>query len=130
MNIALIAHDNKKELMIDLCIAYKSILQKHTCFPRERRRRSFQRVQGCRCTAFSRVLGGTQQIAARVSLNEIDMVIFLREPAEGRSYEPDMQSLLRLCDMNNVPFATNIATAEMLIKGLERGDLQWREYIR
>ena len=131
MNIALIAHDNKKELMIDLCIAYKSILQKHTLFSTGTTAAFISEGAGLPVYGFSPgVLGGTQQIAARVSLNEIDMVIYLSEPAEGRSYEPDMQSLLRLCDMNNVPFATNIATAEMLIKGLERGDLQWREYIR
>ena len=58
------------------------------------------------------------------------MVVFLRDPSGSRNYETDMHTLLRICDMNNVPFATNIATAEMLIKGLERGDLQWREHIR
>ncbi|HOQ07659.1 MAG TPA: methylglyoxal synthase [Clostridiales bacterium] len=131
MNIALIAHDNKKELMVDLCIAYKTILQKHTLYSTGTTASFIAEGAGLPVYSVSPgVLGGTQQIAARVSLNEIDMVVFLRDPVEGRSNEAEMYSLLRLCDMNNVPFATNIATAEILIKGLERGDLQWREHIR
>jgi methylglyoxal synthase len=131
MNIALIANDNKKELMVDLCIAYKTILQKHTLFSTGTTASFISEGAGLPVYSVSPgVMGGTQQIAARVSLNEIDMVVFLRDPSGSRNYETDMHTLLRICDMNNVPFATNIATAEMLIKGLERGDLQWREHIR
>jgi len=128
MNIALIAHDNKKELMVDLCIAYKAILQRHSLFATGTTASFISEGAGLPVYRFSPgPQGGAQQIAARVSLNEIDMVIFLRDPVSPREYEPDINSLLRLCDMNNIPFATNIATAEVLIKGLERGDLLWRE---
>ncbi len=128
MNIALIAHDNKKELMVDLCIAYKGILQQHSLYATGTTASFITEGSGLHVYKFSPgPLGGTQQIAARVSLNEIDLVIFLRDPVNPREYEPDVNSLLRLCDTNNIPFATNIATAEVLIKGLERGDLHWRE---
>ncbi len=128
MNIALIAHDNKKELMVDLCIAYKGILQQHSLYATGTTASFITEGAGLPIYKFSPgPLGGTQQIAARVSLNEIDLVIFLRDPVNPREYEPDINSLLRLCDTNNIPFATNIATAEVLIKGLERGDLHWRE---
>ena len=128
MNIALIAHDNKKELIVDLCIAYKGILQQHSLYATGTTASFITEGCGLPVYKFSPgPLGGTQQIAARVSLNEIDLVIFLRDPVNPREYEPDINSLLRLCDANNIPFATNIATAEVLIKGLERGDLHWRE---
>ncbi len=130
MNIALIAHDKKKELIVDLCIAYKGILQQHSLFATGTTGSFIKEGTGLPVYLFSSgMLGGTQQLAARVSLNEMDLVIFLRDPVTPREYEPDMNSLLRLCDLNNIPFATNIATAEMLIKGLERGDLSWRELI-
>ncbi len=130
MNIALIAHDKKKELIVDLCIAYKSILQQHTLFATGATG-SFI-IEGAELPVYrfsTGSLGGTQQIAARISLNEIDLVIFLRDPVSDQGYAPDINTLLRLCDVNNIPFATNVATAEMLIKGLERGDLSWRELI-
>jgi methylglyoxal synthase len=131
MNIALIAHDNRKELMVELCIAYKTILQQHSLYATGTTASYITEGTGLPVYRFSPgAMGGTQQIAARVALNEIDMVIFLREPVNPREYEPDIYSLLKLCDMNNIPFATNIATAEVLIKGLERGDLHWREHIR
>ena len=129
MNIALIAHDNKKELMIDLCIAYKAILQKHSLFATGVTASVIAKETGLQVYPFTPgLLGGMQQIAARASLNELDMVIYLRDPLNPREYENDINTLLRFCDMNNIPFATNIATAEILIKGLERGDLLWREH--
>lgn len=128
MNIALIAHDNKKELIVELCIAYKAILLQHSLFATGTTASFISEGAGLSVYRFSPgPQGGAQQIAVRVSLNEIDMVIFLRDPVSPREYEPDINALLRLCDVNNIPFATNIATAEMLIKGLERGDLLWRE---
>ncbi len=131
MNIALIAHDNKKELIVELCIAYKAILQQHSLFATGTTASFISEGAGLQVYRFSAgPLGGTQQIAARVSLNEIDLVIFLRDPVNTHVHEIETSSLLRMCDMNNIPFATNIATAEVLIKGLERGDLHWREYIR
>lgn len=130
MNIALIAHDKKKELMVDFCIAYKLILQKHQLFATGTTGSFVIEATGLNVYRFSPgPLGGEQQIGARVALNEMDLVIFLRDPLTAREYEPDINSLLRLCDTYNIPFATNIATAEMLIKGIERGDLSWREIL-
>ncbi len=131
MNIALIAHDKKKELMVDFCIAYKAILQEHHLFATGTTGSFIVEATGLPVYRFSAgPLGGEQQIGARVALNEIDLVIFLRDPLTAREYEPDINSLLSLCDVHNIPFATNIATAEMLIKGLERGDLSWRELVK
>jgi methylglyoxal synthase len=129
MNIALIAHDNKKELMVDLCIAYKAILQKHSLFATGATASAIAEGTGLQVYQFTPgSLGGMQQIAARASLNELDMVIYLREPLNPRELETDIHMLMRFCDINSIPFATNIATAEILIKGLERGDLLWREH--
>ena len=74
--------------------------------------------------------GGAQQIASRISCNEIDMLLFFRDSLSPKAHEPNDMNLLRLCDMHNIPFATNIASAEILIHGLERGDLDWRDIVR
>jgi len=130
MNIALIAHDEKKQLMADFCIAYKSILQKHTLFATATTGTIIEEETGLGVYKFfPGPLGGSQQIEARIACNEIDMVIFFRDPSTQQDYEPDVNSIIRFCDANNIPVATNIATAEMLIKGLERGDLDWRKLI-
>jgi methylglyoxal synthase len=115
---------------VDFSIAYKAILQEHNLFATGTTGSFILEATGLQVYRFSPgPLGGEQQIGARVALNEMDLVIFLRDPLTAREYEPDMNSLLRLCDVHNIPFATNIATAEMLIKGLERGDLYWREIV-
>ena len=75
-------------------------------------------------------LGGEQQIGAQIEHNQMDLVIFLRDPLNPKSHEPDVNNVVRLCDMHNIPIATNVATAEVLIHGLERGDLDWRELFR
>ena len=130
MNIALIAHDKKKELIVDLCIAYKGILQQHSLFATYTTGSFIEEGASLKVYKFSPgELGRMEQIAARVSLNEIDMVIFLRDPARDLQYDHDTSLLLNFCDTNSIPIATNIATAEMLIRGLERGDLSWRELI-
>jgi methylglyoxal synthase len=72
-------------------------------------------------------LGGTQQLGSQIEHNMIDMVIFLRDPLQAKNPEPDVFNILRLCDIHNIPLATNLATAELLIKALERGDLDWRD---
>lgn len=74
-------------------------------------------------------LGGDQQIGALVAQNEMDLIIFLRDPLMAQPHEPDIIALLRLCDVQGIPVATNIATAELLIKALERGDFAWRELV-
>ena len=75
-------------------------------------------------------LGGSQQLGAQIENNEIDLVIFLRDPLSPKSHEPDVESVVRLCDTHNIPLATNLATAELLIKSLDRGDLEWREFYK
>ncbi|ABN51336.1 MAG TPA: methylglyoxal synthase [Hungateiclostridium thermocellum] len=130
MNIALIAHDKKKELMASFCIAYRSILKNHTLFATGTTGAIIVEATGLNVHRFLPGVMGEQQISARAAYNELDLVIFFRDPISAKSDEPDIHSLLRECDINNIPFATNLGTAEMLIKGLERGDLDWRELIK
>ena len=130
MNIALIAHDKKKELMVQFCIAYKGILEEHALYATGTTGKLVNEGAGLNVYRFlSGPQGGDQQIGARITYNEIDMVLFFRDPLDAESYEPDVFSLLRLCDMHNIPIATNLATAEVLIHGLERGDLAWRDIV-
>ena len=75
-------------------------------------------------------LGGQQQLAAQIEHNEMDMMIYLRDPLTPKSHEPDVNDVVRLCDIYNIPLATNLATAELLVKALDRGDLEWREIYR
>ncbi|MDP4133969.1 MAG: methylglyoxal synthase [Bacillota bacterium] len=126
MNIALIAHDKKKGLMVEFCLAYKSILAKHTLVATGTTGCLVEEATGLKVTRFLPGReGGEEQIAARIAYNEIDMVLSFRDPF-AQTYEPDMQSLLKLCDMHTVPLATNVATAEALIHSLARGDLDYR----
>lgn len=130
MNIALIAHDKKKEMMIQFCIAYKGILEKHVLFATGTTGKLV--IENAKLNVYrflSGPQGGDQQIGARIAYNEIDLVIFFRDPLTSEGYEPDVSSILRLCDMHNVPIATNVATAEVLVRGLERGDLDWRDIV-
>ena len=114
MNIALIAHDKKKELMASFCIAYKSILKNHTLFATGTTGAIIVEATGLNIHKFLPGLLGEQQISARAAYNEMDLVIFFRDPVTAQSHEPDINSLLRACDMNNIPFATNLGTAEIL----------------
>ncbi len=130
MNIACIAHDKKKELMVQFCIAYKGILQKHSLFATDTTGKLITENTGMDVYRFlPGPQGGDQQIGARVAYNEIDLVLFFRDPITPEGYEPDVSGLLRLCDMHNIPIATNLATAEVLIHGLDRGDLDWRDIV-
>ncbi len=130
MNIALIAHDKKKELMVQFCIAYTSILAKHTLFATGTTGGLVADATGLKVHRFlSGPQGGDQQIGARIAYNEIDLVLFFRDPLAAQSHEPDVTALLRLCDVHNIPLATNVATAEVLVHGLERGDLDWRDIV-
>ena len=130
MNIALIAHDKRKELMQQFCMAYCGILSKHTLCATGTTGKLIEEATGLQVERFlSGKQGGDQQIGARVAYNEIDMVIFLRDPMNSDQIEPEVSSMLRLCDLNNIPIATNIGTAEMLILGLGQGFLDWRENI-
>lgn len=128
MNIALIAHDSKKELMIQFCIAYGGILSRHNLCATGTTGKQVSEATGLHIQRYlSGSQGGDQQICARISCNEIDVLLFFRDPINPKSNEPNDMNLLRLCDVHNVPVATNIATAEALILALERGDLDWRE---
>ncbi len=131
MTIALIAHDVKKELMVQFCIAYLGILSKHEICATGTTGKLVAEATGLDVQRFlAGQQGGDQQIGARITYNEIDMVLFFRDPLSASTpYETDVMSLLRLCDINNIPMATNVATAEMLILGLERGDLDWRNIV-
>lgn len=130
MNIALIAHDKKKELMVQFCIAYSGILAKHNLLATGVTGKMVAEATGLKVHRFySGSQGGDQQIAARLQYNEIDMLLFFRDPITAKAGEPNDRNLLRLCDENNIPVATNIATAEVLIHGLERGDLDWRNIV-
>ncbi len=130
MNIALIAHDKKKELMVQFCIAYTSILSKNTLFATGTTGGLVADATGLKVHRFlSGPQGGDQQIGARIAYNEIDLVIFFRDPLTAQPHEPDVSALFRLCDVHNIPLATNVATAEVLVRGLERGDLDWRDIV-
>lgn len=131
MNIALIAHDAKKELMVQFCIAYCGILSRHTLLATGTTGKLISEATGLNITTLlGGNQGGSQQIAARIGCDEVDMLLIFRDPLKTNSDEPDENSLLRLCDVHQIPVATNIATGEMLIRGLDRGDLDWREYIK
>ena len=131
MNIAITAHDAKKELMVQFCIAYCGILSRHNLCATGTTGKLVADATGLNIQRFlSGTQGGDQQIAARIAFNEIDLLLFFRDSLQTTSQESSDKNLLRLCDMHNIPVATNIATAEVLIHGLERGDLDWREIVK
>lgn len=131
MNIGLIAHDAKKTLMQNFCIAYRGILNKHKLFATGTTGRLVEDVTNLNITKYlAGPLGGMQQLGAQVAQNDIDAMIFLRDPSNVKSHEPDVNDVVRLCDMHNIPIATNVATAEILVLALDRGDLDWREMYR
>ncbi|MBQ4095755.1 MAG: methylglyoxal synthase [Oscillospiraceae bacterium] len=130
MNIALIAHDAKKELMVQFCIAYSGVLSKHNICATGTTGKQVSEASGLKIRRYmSGSQGGGQQISARISCNEIDLLLFFRDPISAKPHEPNDADLLRLCDVHNIPVATNIATAEALIHALERGDLDWRDIV-
>ncbi|MBR3772036.1 MAG: methylglyoxal synthase [Clostridium sp.] len=131
MNIGLIAHDAKKKLMQNFCIAYRGILSKHEIYATGTTGRLIEEVTNLSIHKYlAGHLGGEQQLGAQIEHNEIDLVIFLRDPLTQKSHEPDVNNVFQLCDTHNIPLATNVATAELLIKALERGDLDWREILK
>ena len=131
MNIALLAHDAKKELMVQFCIAYCGVLSRHTLCATGATGKLVSEATGLEIQRYlSGSQGGDQQIAARIGCDEIDLLLIFHDPLSAKPYESNYSDLLRLCDVHNIPVATNIATAEMLIHGLERGDLDWRDLLR
>ena len=116
--------------MVDFCIAYKAILQKHSLCATGTTGKMVIDATGLNVSLFlSGPQGGDQQIGARIAYNEIDLVLFFRDPLTAQPHEPDVSALFRLCDVHNIPLATNVATAEVLIRGLDRGDLDWRDIV-
>ena len=131
MNIAFLAHDKKKELMVQFCTAYKSVLMKHSLFATATTGRLIADNTGLPITLLlSHKQGGHQQINARIAYNEIDLVLLFTDPNSIDAWDDSqMIETIRHCDKHNVPIATNLASAEMLIMGLQRGDLAWREML-
>ena len=126
MNLALMSHDRRKELMVQFCIAYCGILSKHTVCATNTTGKLVAEATGLPVNLFlSHEHGGIQQIGARIAYNEFDLVLFFNDPSNEKM-AGEISYISRLCDQNNVPFASNIATAEMLVLGLARGDLDWR----
>ncbi len=131
MNVGLIAHDTKKKLMQNFCIAYRGILCRHELFATGTTGRLIEEVTNLNIRKYlAGTMGGEQQLAAQIESNQMDLVIFLRDPLHAKETEPDVLNVIKLCDMYNIPIATNLATAELLIKALDRGDLEWREMYR
>jgi len=131
MEIAIIAHDNKRELMAQFCIAYYNILKKHNLCATATTGKYVEDAAGL---TIGKMLignyGGEQQMASRISYNEIDCLLYFRDIRDtSHRSSADATNILRLCDMHNIPVATNIATAEILICAVERGDLDWRNYV-
>jgi len=128
MNIGLIAHDSKKTLMQNFCIAYRGIISRNELFATETTGRLVEEVTNLNIHKFlSGPLGGMQQLGSQISQNDIDALIFLRDPMAPKPHEPNVNDVVRLCDVHNIPMATNLATAEVLILAIDRGDLDWRE---
>ena len=131
MNIALMAHDAKKELMVQFCIAYCGILSRHQLTATGTTGKMVAEATGLKIKSLlAGAQGGDQQLVSLVGCDEIDLLLFFRDPLTTTQAGPSDMNLLRLCDSHNIPVATNIATAEVLIHGLERGDLEWRDVLR
>ena len=127
MNIGLIAHDTKKKLMQNFCIAYRGILSKHSLYATGTTGRLVEEVTNLNVYKYlAGHLGGEQQLGSQIENNDLDMLIFLRDPQNPKSHEVDFNNIFHLCDVHNIPLATNLATAESLILSLDRGDLDWR----
>ncbi len=131
MNIGLVAHDAKKKLIQNFCIAYRGILSKHKLYATGTTGRLVEEVTNLNVHKYlAGHLGGQQQLGAQIECNEIDALIFLRDPLTSKSHEPNVNDIVKLCDMHNIPLATNVATAEVLVLAIDRGDLEWREMYR
>ena len=127
MNIGLIAHDSKKTLMQNFCIAYRGILSRNELYATGTTGRLIEEVTNLNVHKYlAWPLGGKQQLGSQIAQNGIDALIFLRDPSNPKPHEPDVNDVIRLCDTYNIPVATNLATAELIILAIDRGDLDWR----
>ncbi|PXW91737.1 methylglyoxal synthase [Streptohalobacillus salinus] len=131
MKIALIAHDKKKESIINFSISYRHILKEHELFATGTTGKKIAEATGLDIHRFkSGPLGGDQQIGAKISENEMDLVIFFKDPLTAQPHEPDISALMRLCDVYEIPLVTNLAGAEVMIRALEAGFFSWRTIAR
>ena len=131
MNIGFIAHESKKKLLQNFCIAYRGILSKHQLYATGTSGRLIEEATNLDVhKLLAGHVGGEQQMGAQIINNDIDLMIFLRDPVSPHAYESEVNSILHLCDMHNIPLATNLATAEVLLLALDRGDLDWRNVMR
>ncbi|WNS44523.1 methylglyoxal synthase [Paenibacillus sp. MMS20-IR301] len=130
LKIAFIAHDRKKDEMVNFVTAYEHVFVGHELFSTGT---TGQRIMEATKLTIHRYmsgpLGGDQQIGSMVATDELDLIVFLRDPLMAQPHEPDITALLRLCDVYGIPVATNIATAEILVKAIDRGDFGWRELV-
>ena len=128
MNIGFIAHESKKKLLQNFCIAYRGILSRHELYATGTSGRLIEEAANL---SGSQIPGGAcgrrTADGSMIEQNEIDLMIFLRDPFMQKKRDPDPNKIFRLCDVHIIPLATNLASAEMLIKSLERGELDWRE---
>ncbi|CAM3175058.1 methylglyoxal synthase [Sporolactobacillus spathodeae] len=130
MKIALIAHDKKKPEMVNFAIAYQDILKAHELYATGTTGKKVNAATGLTIHCFqSGPLGGDQQIGAMIASNEMDLVIFLRDPLTAQPHEPDVNALLRLSDVYRIPLATNLASAEILMFALKHGEFHWRDLV-
>ena len=130
MEIAIIAHDMKKELMTQFCIAYCGILSKHNLCATSITAKYISDATGLKIEKLlTGEHGGEQQIASRIAYNEIDALLFFRSTLPRSGFDENENEILRMCDQYNIPVATNIATAEILVRAIDQGDLDWRNYV-
>ena len=127
MNIALMSHDNRKDLMVQFCTAYAGILSRHSLYATNTTGHMVAEATGLKVRTYLHSAQGCQQLDARISYNEIDLVLFFCDAESGHFDE--VNRMARLCDQRQIPFASNVATAEVLILGLSRGDLDWRDIV-
>jgi len=131
MNIALIAHDKKKQDIIEFAIAYEEVFKRHALYATGTTGKLIEEATELSIRKFQPgPLGGDQQIGSLIANDEMDMVIFFRDPLTAQPHEPDVRALMQLCDVHLIPIATNIAAAEIMIHGLERGDFTWRKIVK
>ena len=131
MNIGLVAHDSKKKLMQNFCIAYRGVLSRHSLYATGTTGRLIEEVTNLNVYKYlPGHLGGAQQLSSQIEHDQMDLVIFLSNLSTAKSHEPNVNNVVMICDMYNIPIATNVATAELLIKSLERGDMEWRRNVQ
>lgn len=131
LKIGLVAHDSKKILMQNFCIAYRAILAKNEVFATGTTGRLVEEATNLPIYKYlAGHLGGEKQLGSQIENNDIDLVIFLRDPFSPKPHEPDVNNVVQLCDMYNIPLATNLASAELLIKALDKGDMDWRATVK